>query len=594
MKKFSKILSVLLCLAMVFGLAAVVGAAEETATLTPSKLGLANEAALTTATIDKITFSASQGTHDSLAPRYWASDTTLRAYKGNTLTISPASGYKMISIVFSATKSDKSLTKDSTFENATAEGLGKTTVTLTSTDGTKAVTVKFGSGVYIKTIQVKYDVAGPVTHTHNYNETPDGAAAVVDGVNHSYSYTCTDSSCDNVKTETEAHTFGADGKCTACGFKYTGISQILTAKKGSWTAIGVVTYVSGKNVYIQDSTGGICLYCSAAADVSVGDVVTGTGSYKLFNGLPELEKVASVTKVTDSNLTLTPKTTTIGALTNDDICTYVKIEGATVSEITENKGKTYVTIKQGEDEITLFNPVTTDALAVGDVLTITAAVGCYNGLQLVNTNSSEIVVTNANPGGGEDNPPKTSFTGTLLSSLKDGDEVVIYSDYLKGLMTYKDSVYNDKHQLESTSATVADGKVSYKDGAIVLTVHVKDNVYSFTTPSGLYLYVDGTHTMFVSEAGENTQFVLEQAEGGFYVKCANATYNDKPQYLEAYKGVFTTYGMNANNASQYVFQFYAADPETPRTGDTTLSILVALMAVSALGITVVASKKKEF
>ena len=61
-----------------------------------------------------------------------------------------------------------------------------------------------------------------------------------------------------------------------------------------------------------------------------------------------------------------------------------------------------------------------------------------------------------------------------------------------------------------------------------------------------------------------------------------------------YPCVFTTFGMNENNAAQYVFQFYAADPETPRTGDTSLSMLVALMAVSALGIVVVTSKKKEF
>lgn len=589
MKKFSKILSILLCLTLVLGLAAVVGA-EEPASATISFDSTDNRTVLNnnqqvwvqngiTVTNDKESSTTNVADYSKPA----------RFYAGSKLTIAYA-GMTSIEVACNSTTYATEL-KNSISDSSVTVDLNQKVVTITFTTAVDSfVIASLSKQVRVDSITVYAGSTGG-EHTHTYNSTPDGAATVVDGVNHSYSYTCTDSSCDNVKTETEAHTFGADGKCTVCKFEYTGISQILTAKAGSWTATGVVTFVSGKNVYIQDSTGGICLYCSAApTDISVGDVVTGTGSYKLFKGLPELENVASVTKVTGSDLKLTPKATTIGALTEADICTYVKIEGATVTAIEGD----YTTIKQGENTINIYKAAAASALKVGDTLNLTVAVGCFNDLQLVNCKDSEIVVTNANPGEGEENPPKTSYTGTLLSGLKDGDEVVIYSDYLKGLMTYEDSVYNDKHQLKSISAAVADGKVSYNDGAIVLTVHVKDNVYSFTTPSGLYLYVDGTHTMFVSEAGENTQFVLEQAEGGFYVKCANATYNDKPQYLEAYKGVFTTFGMNENNAAQYVFQFYAADPETPRTGDTSLSMLVALMAVSALGIVVVTSKKKEF
>lgn len=615
MKKFSKILSVLLCLAMVLGLAAVVGAEGEnptytkvtSATLTSGQYVMIVDTGYAPGVFDNgwvtpVQPTVSNDVVTDAKGAVWTltvDGTNVKLTDANDVTIAPKSGEKN-----GIQAADYNWAWSYADGKFTFAGQGKDTSTFAcNTDAINGLnrfrsyknkTVSGDTTTYRATFTLyKLDeTSSGGEHEHDYTGvTP--TVTVVDGVNHSYSYTCTDSSCDNVKTETEAHTFGADGKCTVCKFEYTGISQILTAKAGSWTATGVVTFVSGKNVYIQDSTGGICLYCSAApTDISVGDVVTGTGSYKLFKGLPELENVASVTKVTGSDLKLTPKATTIGALTEADICTYVKIEGATVTAIEGD----YTTIKQGENTINIYKAKTASTLKVGDTLNLTVAVGCFNDLQLVNCKDSEIVVTsNANPGEGEDNPPASNtYTGTLLPSLKDGDEVVIYSDYLKGLMTYEDSVYNDKHQLKSTSATVADGKVSYKDGAIVLTVHVKDNVYSFTTPSGLYLYVDGTHTMFVSEAGENTQFVLEQAEGGFYVKCATATYNDKPQYLEAYKGVFTTFGMNENNAAQYVFQFYSADPETPRTGDTSLSMLVALMAVSALGIVVVTSKKKEF
>ena len=67
------------------------------------------------------------------------------------------------------------------------------------------------------------------------------------------------------------------------------IAEALAASSGEFTVKGVVTLVDGKNIYIQDETGGICLYFSAApSGIALGDTVIGTGTRAAYKGLPEL------------------------------------------------------------------------------------------------------------------------------------------------------------------------------------------------------------------------------------------------------------------------------------------------------------------
>ena len=68
----------------------------------------------------------------------------------------------------------------------------------------------------------------------------------------------------------------------------TPIADVLAATEGEFTVKGVVTMLDGRNVYIQDATGGICLYPpTAPTDLALGDTVIGTGSRAEYRGLPE-------------------------------------------------------------------------------------------------------------------------------------------------------------------------------------------------------------------------------------------------------------------------------------------------------------------
>ena len=78
-----------------------------------------------------------------------------------------------------------------------------------------------------------------------------------------------------------------------------------------------------------------------------------------------------------------------------------------------------------------------------------------------------------------------------------------------------------------------------------------DGSYSFKS-AGKYLSADGTHVKLVNAQDANTKFEFEQTNGGVFIKCQSATYENKAQYLEVYSNNLTVYGMQADTA-KYTF-----------------------------------------
>ena len=177
------------------------------------------------------------------------------------------------------------------------------------------------------------------------------------------------------------------------------ISTALAGEKdASFTVKGVVTLVDGQNYYLQDATGGICLrLAEKTSDINLGDTIIGSGKRADFNSLPQL---GSGTFQKSSGLTLSAKSTTIGALTPTDVCTYVTISGVEVTEVYDNNGgfkQPNITVKDADGKtIQLYKAVINKVdgeweYKVGDKLDITAAVSIYSEkLQLRNTKVEEV------------------------------------------------------------------------------------------------------------------------------------------------------------------------------------------------------------
>ena len=89
--------------------------------------------------------------------------TSTRFYKNSTLTISPISGYVIKSIVFAATTDTyANALQSSTWTNATAVVSG-TTVTITPTVGTSAVSATIGGTCGFTNVTVKYHATATIT-----------------------------------------------------------------------------------------------------------------------------------------------------------------------------------------------------------------------------------------------------------------------------------------------------------------------------------------------------------------------------------------------------------------------------------------------
>lgn len=129
--------------------------------------------------------------------------------------------------------------------------------------------------------------------------------------------------------------------------------------------------------------------------------------------------------------------------------------------------------------------------------------------------------------------------GKIVLTL--GGKYVTGEDYL-----YTSSSGSTKHELAISEN---------KDDALILTVRDNgDDTVTFVTDDGKFLMADGTNVQIVDAEDDNTKFVLEAAENGQYIKCANATYNGNAQYLEVYSGYLTCYGMSSSSdVSIYTF-----------------------------------------
>lgn len=330
------------------------------------------------------------------------------------------------------------------------------------------------------------------------------------------------------------------------------IAEALAAASGTadLRVTGVVTLVDGQNIYLQDTTGAICAR-GAADGIALGDTVTATGTRGDYNGLPQLN---NATFEKGEGMTLEAKTTTIDALTTADICTYVKLEHLTVTEVYDNNGaysQPNITVTDGTNTIQIYKAVVDKqqdgswAVAVDDTITVSAAVSVYNTtLQLRNTNANEIVKESGQPV--EPQGP-----------IADGDRVVIYNPaYNKALSATYNGFYNN-----GTDVTLSDGQLTGFSEADVWTV--KDNgdgSFSFAYNGQNIGMGDSFSSMPLGE--KNDRWVLEEAgDGLYYIK--NTVRNS---YMEWYadKNNWSSYGkIGAGSEGLFALTFYKVTGEIP-------------------------------
>ena len=185
------------------------------------------------------------------------------------------------------------------------------------------------------------------------------------------------------------------------------ISAALAGTVGEYYQVeGIVTYIAGRNVYIQDETGAMVVYLAADAQTTkVGDKVKVYGALKNYNGLMEFDAVdetnAKFYEILSNNNSVDAQALTIAELVNDTANAYhaekIQLNNVYISYIDFNN--TYVTYTLIDND---GNTIKINRVAVssqeechvpGSLVTLEAYVSVYknnstegNGYQLVTTN----------------------------------------------------------------------------------------------------------------------------------------------------------------------------------------------------------------
>ena len=150
---------------------------------------------------------------------------------------------------------------------------------------------------------------------------------------------------------------------------------------------------------------------------------------------------------------------------------------------------------------------------------------------------------------------------------KPGDKFVIYNQNAQAVLAAE----NDSKSIEKAAATVADGKATPANGAVVFTVERNDDYYRFKSEAYGYLCSNGTgsnafYSKDFSEEGvtENDADWLVRTcsgdVGGYEMESRVAKYKGHNQWLEYFSDVFQTYSMYSSTGDLdytiYSFFFY--------------------------------------
>ncbi len=107
---------------------------------------------------------------------------------------------------------------------------------------------------------------------------------------------------------------------------------------------GVVNFVDGKQVYIQDASGAVLVFMKAAATCAVGDYIVVTGNNVIYNGAPEISN--GEVKSTETGHALPAEVSASLSAVKGNMLGYfgkrIKVEGVVIASYDSN-GNTYVT-----------------------------------------------------------------------------------------------------------------------------------------------------------------------------------------------------------------------------------------------------------
>jgi hypothetical protein len=229
-----------------------------------------------------------------------------------------------------------------------------------------------------------------------------------------------------------------------------------TAPGGSLRGVVISDYtsasVTGRNLYIQDATGGIVLRFTANHDFALGDQIlvdVGGGALSEFNGLLQVDGLDPAAAEVESHPgDVTPRDATVlEVLTNAQAweSTLVRISNAILTDNTIFNGS--VTVTDATGSMVMFtrsqSTFANNALPTGEV-SVTAIVSEFNAPQLIIRNASD--VSGGGTGSSDIDESFTSIANNTDINLPGWANIAV-----KGTRLWRAQVFSGNHYAQATS-----------------------------------------------------------------------------------------------------------------------------------------------
>ena len=366
----------------------------QTATFTPSSswdpTGTSGTGSLIEATVNGVTFSCDKG--------YVAAQ--IRCYKNGVITISSTNTITQIDFTFSSSSYSGGLESSYTglSTNQWSQTLGSqarfTSIVVTYSNGgqeivaTPTFSPEAGTYTTAQSVTISCTTDGATIYYTTNGDVPTTSSAV-------YSTPIAISETTTVKA-IGVKTGMSNSNVASATYTIESVITIAEARalaNNEYGCVqGIVTFIDGRNVYVQDETAGIDLYLNSGtvpSGLALGDKVQAYGKKTVYNGLVELTSInggeAGQFSIISTGNTLPLTEKTIAEIMEDHAgtqllqSTRVQIVNAIIGTI-NTSGNT--TLTQGENTLNIYKVPALDSISEGDAVDVIGVVGCYNNPQL--------------------------------------------------------------------------------------------------------------------------------------------------------------------------------------------------------------------
>ncbi len=282
------------------------------------------------------------------------------------------------------------------------------------------------------------------------------------------------------------------------------VAEAKALDNNTYTKVtGIVNFIDGKNVYVEDATGGICLYFLYAddptlAEIALGDEVTAVGMKTTYKGLYELSNVVGGNpywvSINSTGNDLPVQNVTIADLAANPIdyqCERVYIENGELGVI-NNSGNTPVS--DGTNSINAYRLPALTGIDDYDIVNMYAVIGWYDAAQLRVQTADEVTFVSA----------RQALTVNYV--YEDGTEAApaYVAPYAEG-EAY--SVASPEITGYNPDTALVEGTMGAEDVTVTVT-YIQDITVPTYTLTIVYQYEDGAEAAetYTAELYENDEY----------------------------------------------------------------------------------------